>query len=257
CVCRRSCRARRREARFRSLPLSTSSSSLLRQVARRPCSPGKDPAGCLSGVSFNRSQWGRLPAADFDRKSAARGGSAGAAVAPTLDRSRDDGERPAALVLDGWDRSEKRARVGVLGIREQLGCRGALDDSTGVHDVDRLSELCDDPEVMTDDDETHLVFGDEALQKREDLSLDRYIERCRRLVGDQEIGLAGDRDRNHRALLHASTELMGEQAHLFGSSWDLDLLEKLDCALSGGGAPEATMNVKHLGDLIADADCRV
>ena len=42
----------------------------------------------------------------------------------------------------------------------------------------------------------------------EDLRLDRHVERGRRLVGDQHLGIAGQRDRDHHALAHAAGELM-------------------------------------------------
>jgi hypothetical protein len=43
---------------------------------------------------------------------------------------------------------------------------------------------------------------------RPDLRLDRHVERGRRLVGDQQAGLAGQRHRDHHALAHAARELV-------------------------------------------------
>ena len=50
--------------------------------------------------------------------------------------------------------------------------------------------------------------GDERAQQVEDLRLDRHVERRRRLVGDQELRLARERHRDHRALAHAARELV-------------------------------------------------
>ena len=47
-----------------------------------------------------------------------------------------------------------------------------------------------------------------VLQQLEDLRLDRHVERGRRLVGDQELRLAGQRHRDHRALPHPAGELV-------------------------------------------------
>ena len=50
-----------------------------------------------------------------------------------------------------------------------------------------------------------------ALQLREqlqDLRLDRDVERGRRLVGDEQLRLAGERHRDHHALAHAARELV-------------------------------------------------
>ena len=52
------------------------------------------------------------------------------------------------------------------------------------------------------------VLGDEGAQQVEDLRLDRDVERRRRLVGDQQLRLAGERHRDHRALAHAARELV-------------------------------------------------
>ena len=51
-------------------------------------------------------------------------------------------------------------------------------------------------------------LGDERAQQVEDLRLDRHVERRRRLVGDQELRLARERHRDHRALAHAARELV-------------------------------------------------
>ena len=42
----------------------------------------------------------------------------------------------------------------------------------------------------------------------EDLRLDRDVERGRRLVGDQQLRVAGERHRDHHALAHAARELV-------------------------------------------------
>ncbi len=46
------------------------------------------------------------------------------------------------------------------------------------------------------------------VQQLEDLALDRHVERGRRLVGDQQLGLAGQRHRDHHPLLLAAGELV-------------------------------------------------
>ena len=48
----------------------------------------------------------------------------------------------------------------------------------------------------------------EALEERDDLRLDRDVERGGRLVGDQQPRLGGERERDHHALAHAAGELV-------------------------------------------------
>ena len=48
----------------------------------------------------------------------------------------------------------------------------------------------------------------QIAQQVEDLRLDGHVERRRRLVGDEERWLAGERQGNERALAQAARELM-------------------------------------------------
>ena len=53
----------------------------------------------------------------------------------------------------------------------------------------------------------HPLLALQLLQQVEDLRLDRHVERRRRLVGDQEVGLGGERHRDHHALLLSAGQL--------------------------------------------------
>ena len=53
----------------------------------------------------------------------------------------------------------------------------------------------------------HAVLGLQALDQVENFGLGRDVERGRRLVGDQQGGIAGERHRDHRALAHAAGKL--------------------------------------------------
>ena len=48
----------------------------------------------------------------------------------------------------------------------------------------------------------------DALEHVEHLRLDRHVERGGRLVGDEHVGVVGDRHRDHRPLAHAARELV-------------------------------------------------
>ena len=50
--------------------------------------------------------------------------------------------------------------------------------------------------------------GAGVVDQIEDLGLDRDVERRRRLVGDQQLRLVGERHRDHHALAHAAGELV-------------------------------------------------
>ena len=71
-----------------------------------------------------------------------------------------------------------------------------------------------------------------SLEQVEDLGLDRHVERGRRLVGDQQLRVAGERDGDHHALAHAAGELVRVVVEAPCGVRDADLLEQLDRALA-------------------------
>ena len=81
-------------------------------------------------------------------------------------------------------------------------------NAPGIHDGDRIAGLRHDAEIMGDQDNRQAAPVAQIEKEPQDLRLHRDIERGRRLIGNEEIGLAGERQRDHRALAHAAGELM-------------------------------------------------
>ena len=92
---------------------------------------------------------------------------------------------------------------------EQRLDRRPLDDLPGIHHGDLVAHFRDDAEVVGDEHDggADLVF--QLPKEVEDLRLDGDVERSGRLVGDQQLRSARERNRNHRALPHATGEVMG------------------------------------------------
>ena len=61
---------------------------------------------------------------------------------------------------------------------------------------------------MGDQHDGRAVLARQALQKLDDLGLNRDIERSRRFVGDDQLRIGGKRERNDDALPHSARELM-------------------------------------------------
>jgi hypothetical protein len=59
-----------------------------------------------------------------------------------------------------------------------------------------------------DQDHAHLPLPRQLLDQVEDLRLDRHVERRRGLVGDDDVRLRTQRQRDHHALPHAAGELV-------------------------------------------------
>ena len=66
-----------------------------------------------------------------------------------------------------------------------------------------------------------------------DLSLDRHVERGRRLVGDQDVRVAPERHRDHRALPHPAGELVRKVVDARFRVRDPDLAKQLDGPVLG------------------------
>ena len=86
--------------------------------------------------------------------------------------------------------------------------RPALDDAARIHHVHPVGVARDDAEIVRDDDQRHAETPRQILHQLEDLRLDGDVERGRRLVGDDQLGLAAQRHGDHHALAHAAAEVM-------------------------------------------------
>src|SRR5205085_630044 len=87
--------------------------------------------------------------------------------------------------------------------------RRALDDLAGIHHQHLVRELGDDAEVVSDEHDRGAARCAELAEKIENLRLDRDVEGRRRLVGDDELRIAGERHGNHRALARRSRSSAG------------------------------------------------
>ena len=83
-----------------------------------------------------------------------------------------------------------------------------LDDASTVHHQNPVTQLGNHAQIMGDKDDRHAGFLLQLFQQVQDLSLDGDIQRGGRLVCDQDLRLAQQRDRDHHALTHPTRQLM-------------------------------------------------
>ena len=61
---------------------------------------------------------------------------------------------------------------------------------------------------MRDHEHGHFLVTDQLFHEFQNLRLDGYIQRSGRLIRDQKLRTAGQRNRNDNTLLHSAGELM-------------------------------------------------
>ena len=94
---------------------------------------------------------------------------------------------------------------------EQPGVR-AFDHQAAVHHHDTVRKAGHYPEVVRDPDDRHARLAPEPFHQIQDLRLNGDVEGGGRLVRDQHLRAAGERDGDHHPLAHAARELMREVA---------------------------------------------
>ena len=82
-----------------------------------------------------------------------------------------------------------------------------------LHDIDAIGDAPHDIEIVGDEDHAHAEALAQIRHQIEDLGLDGDVERGRRFIGDQQVGIVGDRHGDHHALALAARHLVGVGLH--------------------------------------------
>ena len=103
-------------------------------------------------------------------------------------------------------------RVGMLRACEHLCRRPLLDQVALLHHADAMGEAADQVQVVRDEQDRHAVFALQVVEQREDLRLDRHVERGGGLVGDQQLR-AGTRAPSRSSRAGAGRPTAGAGTH--------------------------------------------
>ncbi len=152
---------------------------------------------------------------------------------------------------------EQHPGVGVLRGGEDLRGRAGLDDLALLHHRHPVGDAAHDAEVVGDEEHAHALGALDVGEKRENLGLDRDVERGGRLVGDQDVGVVGERHGDHHPLALAAGEHVRVVAQPALGIADADLVEQVDDALRRRPPGEALVQREALADLLLDAVQRV
>ena len=131
-----------------------------------------------------------------------------------------------------------------------------LHNVAGVDDRHLVADLGHNAHVVGDQQHGGVVLFAQVGDQVQHLGLDGHIQRGGGLVGQQQVGVAGQRNGNDHTLLHAAGKLM--RILIVPLRRDTHDLQHLLGALLGGGvALVVAVQPHHLGDLVADALHRV
>ncbi len=108
--------------------------------------------------------------------------------------------------------------------------RRFLHDLSSVHHRDPVGPARNDPEIVSDQQNGHAAAFPKAVEHLQDLRLHRDVERGRRLVGDENLGLAREGDGDHHPLAHPAAELVGVGVESRGGIGDAHLLQQTEGA---------------------------
>ena len=140
---------------------------------------------------------------------------------------------------------------------DHLAHRTHLDDTAGIHHRHPVGGLGDHAHVVGDQHDAGAVLVAETAEQRGDLGLDRDIERGGRLVGDDQLRLGGERQRNDDPLAHPARELVRLMVDPLGRRRDADLGQQVDRTGTGRPAAQAEMQADGLDQLLSDREERV
>ena len=199
----------------------------------------------------------RVVDALLDPGQAARGEAAARGQVDQVRHVAGDDRQLLAEVADDRDRPDEAAGIRMERLAEQRHDVGLLDDLAGVHHCDPIAHLGDHPEVVGDQDDRGAGLVAQIAHEVEDLGLDRHVERGGGLVGDQQLGLARKRHRDHDPLRHPAGHLVRVRLEPAGRVGDADHPQQLDRARLGGLALQAPVDAQDLLDLGAHVPHRV
>lgn len=153
------------------------------------------------------------------------------------------------------ERTNKRVCVGMVVRNQNILALSLFHNFSAVHNGNIMTGLRDRGNVMRDHNNADVEFILQSRQQLNHLPLRHHVQSCGWFVGNQDLRTANQRQRNHRALLHASGKLM-RILHKPGFC-DADALKQILRALNRFLARYILMLLQGIDNLIADLLHRV
>src|SRR5882762_955895 len=192
-----------------------------------------------------------------DRLVAAQAAPALAGFWPCSSHEVIDDRQALRPAIERWAAGKQRPSIGVLGGGENFLGAALLADLAVAHHHDLVGDLAHERQVVRDEQYRHPAPRLQAGDQLQDLALHGDVERRGRLIGDEQLRLAGDRHGDHDALLLASGELERVGAELRLRLGEADLVQKLDRAQPRLRRGQSAVLPQRLRDLESHREHRV
>ncbi|MCY1241102.1 hypothetical protein D9M72_539880 [compost metagenome] len=129
--------------------------------------------------------------------------------------------------------------------------------AAGVHDDHAVGVAGHQVEVVADEDQAHAAQAHLFVDQREHVVAHHGVERRRGLVSNQQVGLGRQHHREHRALGHATRDLVRIEIHDPVRLANMHFGQQVAHTLAHALARHLAVQPKHLGQLPADGHQRV
>ncbi len=156
-----------------------------------------------------------------------------------------------------WRRLHQPRAIGMLRGRKDLFRGGRLDDAAALHDDQAVAIGRGEAEIVGDEDRRHVARSSELDDQVHHRLLRGDVEPGRRLVGDQQLRAACQRDGDHDALAHATGKLERKGIDPLLRLRDAHEPQRFDRPLARGGRTCLIMADQHVGNLASDGADRV
>ena len=229
---------------------------LMPSTARKVSGSGAGPRRNSAGQRFDRALARIFLHQLLDHEQRRLVGARAAAPAPS-----GGPRRPRAAGRAATRRARRRAhqpaRIGMLRRGEDRAGGRGLDHVALLHHRHPVAIGRGQPEVVGDQDGGHAALLGQLDHEVHHGLLGGHVEAGGRLVGDQELRPAGERERDDDALAHAAGQFERIGVVALARARDAHLLEQLDRL--GGGVLRARLGVlhQHVLDLAADLADRI
>ena len=118
-----------------------------------------------------------------------------------------EGRLLGAPLVQTRNRGDQRTSVRMARSVQHLSGRALFDDPTAVHHGDPVGHMADRPQVMGDVDQGQAGSFPDVAEDAKDARLHRYVERCHRFVGDQQLRFDRERTGDAHPLALAAGQL--------------------------------------------------